>query len=53
MLMTPFGSPVVPPARVHFVSVAGKTGRRMPKYPAQCFLEGKMVMQMELMGVLL
>ena len=49
-----FRGQVVPPCRVHFVSVAGpRSGRKIAKYPAQCFLNDKMVMQMELMGVLL
>jgi 3-hydroxyacyl-[acyl-carrier-protein] dehydratase len=46
-----FRGQVVPPCRVHFVSVATPTGRKILKYPAQCFLDGKMVMQMELLGV--
>lgn len=47
-----FRGQVVPPCRVHFVSVAdARTGRKIAKYPVQCFLDGKMVMQMELMGV--
>jgi 3-hydroxyacyl-[acyl-carrier-protein] dehydratase len=49
-----FRGQVEPPCRVHFVSVVGtRSGNRIAKYPAQCFLDGKMVMQMELMGVLL
>ena len=49
-----FRGQVTPPCRVYFVSVAGsRAGRKIAKYPAQCFHEGKMVMQMELMGVLL
>jgi 3-hydroxyacyl-[acyl-carrier-protein] dehydratase len=49
-----FRGQVVPPCRVYFVSVASpRSGRRILKYPAQCFLDGKMIMQMELLGVLL
>jgi 3-hydroxyacyl-[acyl-carrier-protein] dehydratase len=49
-----FRGQVVPPCRVHFVSVVGtRSGNRIAKYPAQCFVDGKMIMQMELMGVLL
>ena len=49
-----FRGQVVPPCRVYFVSVVGKrSGNRILLYPAQAFVEGKMVMQMELMGVLL
>lgn len=49
-----FRGQIVPPCRVHFVSVAApQSGRRIAKYPAQCFLDNKMVMQMELMGVVL
>ena len=49
-----FRGQIVPPCRVHFVSVVGKrSGNRIMKYPAQCYLDGKMMMQMELMGVLL
>ena len=49
-----FRGQVVPPCRVHFVSMAaGRSSRKILKYPAQCFLDGKMVMQMELMGVAL
>ena len=47
-----FRGQVVPPCRIHFVSVATpSTGRRILKYPAQTFLDGKMIMQMELLGV--
>lgn len=49
-----FRGQVTPPARVHFVSKVGtRSGNRIAKYPAQCFCKGKMVMQMELLGVLL
>ena len=49
-----FRGQVTPPARVHFVSVVGtRSGNRIAKYPAQTYLDGKMIMQMELMGVLL
>ncbi|MCA8955160.1 MAG: beta-hydroxyacyl-ACP dehydratase [Planctomycetes bacterium] len=49
-----FRGQVTPPCRVHFVSEVGtQSGNRLAKYPAQCFLDGKMVMQMELLGVLL
>ena len=48
-----FRGQIVPPCRVHYLSVVGRRSNRIAKYPAQCFLNGKMVMQMELMGVLL
>lgn len=49
-----FRGQVEPPCRVHFVSAVGtRSGNRIAKYPAQCFLNDKLVMQMELMGVLL
>ncbi len=49
-----FRGQVVPPCRIHFVSVAGKrSGNRLAKYPAQCFLGDKMIMQAEILGVLL
>lgn len=45
---------VTPPARVHFVSRVGiKSGNRMARYPAQAFVDGKLKMEMELLGVLL
>lgn len=45
---------VTPESRVHFVSVRGRrSGRRLAKYPAQAFCDGKMVLEMELIGVLL
>ncbi len=45
---------VTPPSRVYFVSRKGiKSGRRIARYPAQAFCDGKMVMEMELLGVLL
>ena len=48
-----FRGVVEPPAKVYFVSVVGTVGSRMFKYPAQCFVDGKMVMEMQLLGVLL
>lgn len=45
---------VIPPATVHFVSRRGRrSGNRLARYPAQAFCNGKMVMDMELIGVLL
>ena len=41
-----FRGQVVPPARVHFVSIAKNKGRRIPRYPAQTYLHGKMIMEM-------
>lgn len=48
-----FRGSVVPPATLHFVSKVGNRSNRIAKYPAQCFSGGKMVMEMELLGVLL
>lgn len=45
---------VEPPARVHFVSRVGvKSGNRIAKYPAAAYANGKLVMEMQLLGVLL
>jgi 3-hydroxyacyl-[acyl-carrier-protein] dehydratase len=47
-----FRGQIVPPGRVHYVSVkSGEPSARIQRYPAQTFLNGKMVMQMELMGM--
>ena len=49
-----FRGQVVPPGRIYYVSKVGqRSGNRLAKYPAQAFYEGKMVMDMELLGVLL
>jgi 3-hydroxyacyl-[acyl-carrier-protein] dehydratase len=49
-----FRGQIVPPCRVHFVSAVGsRSGNRIAKYPAQCFLGGKLVMDMDLLGVLI
>ncbi|HLU40511.1 MAG TPA: hypothetical protein VK081_14095 [Planctomycetota bacterium] len=48
-----FRGTVVPPATVYFVSKVGTRSSRIARYPAQCFHAGKMVMDMELLGVLL
>ncbi len=48
-----FRGTVVPPTRIHLVSRVGKHSSRMARYPAQCFCAGKLVMEMELLGVLL
>lgn len=49
-----FRGQVVPPARVYFVSRIGTvSGGRLAKYPAQCYCDGKMIMDMELLGTLL
>jgi 3-hydroxyacyl-[acyl-carrier-protein] dehydratase len=49
-----FRGQVVPPARVHFVSVKGQlSGSRMARFPAQAFCNGQMVMEMQLLGVFL
>ncbi|MCA8943561.1 MAG: beta-hydroxyacyl-ACP dehydratase [Planctomycetes bacterium] len=51
---TRFRGQVTPPCRVHFVSTVGKkSGNRMARYPAQAYCGGKLVMDMELLGVLL
>ncbi len=45
---------VVPPATVFFVSRTGEgSGNRIARYPAQAYCDGKMVMDMTLLGVLL
>lgn len=49
-----FREAVVPPARIHFVSGQGQvSGSRLARFPAQAFCNGRMVMEMELLGVLL
>lgn len=45
---------VTPPAMIHYVSQIGRhSGNRMAKYPAQAFHAGKLVLDMELIGVVL
>jgi 3-hydroxyacyl-[acyl-carrier-protein] dehydratase len=45
---------VTPPARIHYVSKVGRrSGNRMAKYPAQAYHQGKLVLDMDLIGVLL
>ncbi len=47
-----FRGQITPPGRVYYVSRSGaRSGTRLAKYPAQAFYNGKMVMQMELLGV--
>lgn len=49
-----FRGQVVPSSTVHFVSRRGRrSGNRLARYPAQAYCGGKMVMDMELIGVLL
>ena len=49
-----FRGQVEPPGRIYFVSgVGARSGNRLAKYPAQAFYNGKLVMNMELLGVLL
>lgn len=49
-----FRGQVTPPARVHFVSWNGQiSGNRLARYPAMVMLNGKVIMEMELLGVLL
>jgi 3-hydroxyacyl-[acyl-carrier-protein] dehydratase len=49
-----FRGQVEPGCRVHFVSRRGRqSGGRVARYPAQAFCNGKLVMDMELIGVLL
>ena len=48
-----FRGQVVPPTRIHWVSVVGtQSGGRLARYPAQAFNEGKLVMEMSLLGVI-
>ena len=47
-----FRGQVTPPGRVYFVARSGRqSGDRMAKYPTQAVFEGKMVMDMVLIGV--
>lgn len=48
-----FRGTVVPPTTVYFVSKVGNRSTRIAKYPAQCFCDGKLVMEMEMLGILL
>ncbi len=48
-----FRGQVVPPCRQYFVGKVGHHSTRMARYPAQCFVDGKLTMDMELLGVLL
>jgi len=49
-----FRGQVVPPATVYFVSKIGQhRGERLARYPAQTFCDGKLVMEMELLGTML
>ena len=49
-----FRGQVVPPARVYFVSAKGSvSGLRLARYPAEAWCNGKRVMEMELLGVLI
>jgi 3-hydroxyacyl-[acyl-carrier-protein] dehydratase len=47
-----FRGVVTPPAKIYFASAVGTRGSRMFRYPAQAFVDDKMVMEMELLGVL-
>ena len=47
-----FRDVVVPPVKMYFLSRVGTCGSRMFRYPAQAFVDTKMVMEMELLGVL-
>ncbi len=46
-----FRGVVTPPCRVHFVAKIGLQNNRIARYPAQAFVDNKMVFEMELMGV--
>ena len=48
-----FRGQVVPPARCYFVTRGGVISSRLAKYPAQCVVDGKVCLEMELLGVLL
>ena len=48
-----FRGQVEPPCRIYFVGMVGQQSSRIAKYPAQCFVNGKLAMDMELLGVLL
>ena len=48
-----FRGQVVPPTKIFWVSRVGtQSGSRLAKYPAQAFVDGKLVMEMELLGVI-
>jgi 3-hydroxyacyl-[acyl-carrier-protein] dehydratase len=48
-----FRGTVVPPARIWFVSEKGQLSSRLARYPAQAFVDGRLVMEMSVLGVLL
>lgn len=51
---TRFRGQITPPSRVYFASCRGRrSGNRVARYPAQAFCNGKLVMDMTLLGVLL
>lgn len=49
-----FRGQVIPPTKIYWVSKVGiLSGSRLARYPAQAFCNGKLVMEMELLGVIL
>jgi 3-hydroxyacyl-[acyl-carrier-protein] dehydratase len=49
-----FRGTVTPPATLYFLSTRGShSGSRLARYPAQCVHDGKLVMEMELLGITL
>ncbi len=49
-----FRGQILPSSKVYWVSRVGtQSGSRLAKYPAQAFCNGKLVMEMQLLGVIL
>jgi 3-hydroxyacyl-[acyl-carrier-protein] dehydratase len=46
-----FRGTVSPPCRVVFVAAVGAQTSRIARYPCQCFAGGRLVMEMQLLGV--
>ncbi len=46
-----FRGMVTPPSRVHFVSKKGSQSNRMARYFSQAFVGGKLIFEMDLLGV--
>ncbi|MEM7200452.1 MAG: 3-hydroxyacyl-ACP dehydratase FabZ family protein [Planctomycetota bacterium] len=46
-----FRGAVTPPARVYFLATQGRQNARMARYPCQAFTGGKLIFEMDLLGV--
>ncbi len=48
-----FRGAVVPPALIYFVATKGQVSSRLARYPSQAFVQGKLVMETTVLGVML